>query len=477
MRRFLPLFFIICAFASFSQTQKIRAYMDTKQFYAPGMGDYVEIQMQFVGYSLKYKGQEGGLIADIAIRMSVNVGDSIVDSDAYRLQSPLMKDSIIEDFYDLKRFALKPGNYTLKIELEDLNAEGVSVKSSLPLIVDVTDKKPFVSDIQFVESAQRGESSSVFYKSGFTIIPRLSSFYPTEISQLPVYMEVYNSDLLKDSIFVVKQTFTDVMTGKELEDLTVYSRHKKSDVVPVLRAIDISALPTGKYSLGIAILTKEMNFVANKSCELERVNDSEFAFDDASILIDPAFQASIAEDSVLFYIASLIPIAGQTEIKSILKIIKAKDKELARKRIQGFWIATSGTNSYEAWSRYKAQVLLVEKLYNNNFQNGYETDRGRVYLKYGPPTQVLQKDVSSNEYPYEIWQYNKIGKTSNKRFVFYNPDLVNNTYRLLHSDMIGEIKNPSWQLILNKRNTTNGDIDDPNKNVQQIWGGNSMNNF
>ena len=158
MKRFLPLFFIICVFSSFSQTQKIRAYMDTKQFYAPGMGDYVEIQMQFVGYSLKYKGQEGGLIADIAIRMSVNVGDSIVDSDAYRLQSPLMKDSIIEDFYDLKRFALKPGNYTLKIELEDLNAEGVSVKSSLPLIVDVTDKKPFVSDIQFVESAQRGES-------------------------------------------------------------------------------------------------------------------------------------------------------------------------------------------------------------------------------------------------------------------------------------------------------------------------------
>ena len=204
--------------------------------------------------------------------------------------------------------------------------------------MDVTEKKPFVSDIQFVESAQRGESNSVFYKSGFTIIPRLSSFYPTEISQLPVYMEVYNSDLMKDSIFVVKQTFTDVMTGKELEDLTVYSRHKKSDVVPVLRAIDISALPTGKYSLGIAILSKEMNFVANKSCELERVNDSEFAFDDASILIDPAFQASIAEDSILFYIASLIPIAGQTEIKSILKIIKAKDKELARKRIQGFWI-------------------------------------------------------------------------------------------------------------------------------------------
>ena len=100
-----------------------------------------------------------------------------------------------------------------------------------------------------------------------------------------------------------------------------------------------------------------------------------------------------------------------------------------------------------------------------------------MYLQYGAPTQVIQKDVSSNEYPYEIWQYNKIGKFSNKRFIFYNPDLVNNGYRLLHSDMIGELKNASWQLVLNKRNSVNGTIDDPNQNVQSTYGGNSKNNY
>jgi hypothetical protein len=43
--------------------------------------------------------------------------------------------------------------------------------------------------------------------------------------------------------------------------------------------------------------------------------------------------------------------------------------------------------------------------------------------------------------------------------------------------MIGELKNQSWQLALNKRNTTNGSIDDPNQNIQQSYGGNSYNNF
>ena len=120
---------------------------------------------------------------------------------------------------------------------------------------------------------------------------------------------------------------------------------------------------------------------------------------------------------------------------------------------------------------------MVEELYSNNFQEGFETDRGRVYLQYGAPTNIVQKETSSNEYPYEIWQYNKIGSFSNKRFIFYNPDLVNNGYRLLHSDMIGELKNPGWPQILVKRNTTNGNIDDPNADVQRHYGTNGNDLF
>ncbi len=66
---------------------------------------------------------------------------------------------------------------------------------------------------------------------------------------------------------------------------------------------------------------------------------------------------------------------------------------------------------------------------------------------------------------------------SNRRFIFYNPDLVNNTHRLLHSDMLGEIKNQGWQQVLVKRHTDAENIDNPNGKVQRQFGDNSNDLF
>jgi GWxTD domain-containing protein len=217
--------------------------------------------------------------------------------------------------------------------------------------------------------------------------------------------------------------------------------------------------------------------VSKSSYSFDRSNEIERAVDPSLVLIDPAFQLSIADDSVAYYLASLIPIANQGEVKNILKILRMKNDSLSRKQIQGFWTVTAGANNYEEWIKYKAQIQLVERLYSNSYQAGFETDRGRVYLQYGPPTSLVQRDVSSTEYPYEIWQYNKIVRFSNKRFVFYNPDLVTNGYRLLHSDMVGELKNDRWQYELNKRNTVRGTIDNPNEYLDDSYGSDSYDLF
>ena len=116
---------------------------------------------------------------------------------------------------------------------------------------------------------------------------------------------------------------------------------------------------------------------------------------------------------------------------------------------------------------------MVQKFYASNFMAGFETDRGRVFLQYGPPSTITIRETSPSEYPYEIWVYDRIKNYSNKRFVFYNPDLVNNGYRLLHSDMLGELQNYRWQQQLSKRNSPNQNIDDPNDGNMDSWGGNS----
>ncbi len=458
---------------TFGQERKLKAYLDSKQFYAPGVGNYVEFHLQFAGTSLNYLGLDDGLIGEVAVMMEIRDKDSIVASDAYRLTSPFMRDSIVEDFYDVKRFKLDPGTYNFNILLQDMNSDADPIKANQRIYVEEMGDAISISDIEVAEVAYVGDPNSSFYKSGYDIIPRLSTFYPEQLNTIPVYLEIYNSTMLEDSVFGLKQRVIDAQTGAEIEELTVFSRHYASEVVPILRSVPIEKVRTGKYILSYTLINKNMTELSTQSYEFERSNDEPMAFFTNEIVLDPSFQASITDDSVGYYLESLIPISKAEDVRTIIDILKEKNENKARKFLQVFWTHTAPYDPYEGWIKYKQQVQLVEKIYSNNFQEGFETDRGRVYLQYGSPTNIITKEVSSTEYPYEIWQYNKIGRFSNKRFIFYNPDLVNNTFQLLHSDMVGELKNSAWPRELSKRGATNGTIDDPNSNVMDHWGGNS----
>ena len=81
---------------------------------------------------------------------------------------------------------------------------------------------------------------------------------------------------------------------------------------------------------------------------------------------------------------------------------------------------------------------------------GWQTDRGRVLLKYGPPDDEQVFLTETDKYPYIIWTYNRLGNQSNVYFVFYDPDLGTNEFPLLHSTLKGEPYNANWRLQLMK---------------------------
>jgi len=456
MRYLLALLFL-SAFLnnSIAQNHNIRAYLDSKQFYAPGTGNYVEFQLQFVGPSINYKGKDNGLIGELAILMTVSQYDSVIRSDAYRLSTPFMPDSIIGDFYDIKRFALKPGDYKFAISIQDLNSDNEPLKSIQNILVEDLSKSISISDIEIAEYATPGDGSSIFFKSGYDVIPRLATFYPEQLTDLPVYFEMYNTNQLIDSVFAVKQTIINAQTNEEISGFTQYTKLKKAEVVPFLKQINIEKLTTGKYILTYTILNKSMIELSTQSYEFDRSNDVQYDMFADEIILNPSFQNSIPDDSLGYYLESLIPISKSNETKNILTIAKTRDSDKARKYIQLFWLRTASNNAYEEWIKYKAQVQKIDEFFSNSFQSGYETDRGRIYLKYGPPSHINRNENSASEYPYEIWQYNRIGGFNNKRFIFYNPSLTNNTHQLLHSDMIGEIKNLNWPAALSRGSESN----------------------
>ena len=107
----------------------------------------------------------------------------------------------------------------------------------------------------------------------------------------------------------------------------------------------------------------------------------------------------------------------------------------------------------------KVEILLILKMHgiiiikkvksvNNDFKNfkiaGYLTDRGRVYLQYGPPNSRHVENASSS-YPYEIWHYYKLNNQSDRKFVFVNSDFATDEYRLEFSNVNGEVTNQEWR--------------------------------
>lgn len=480
MNRFLYLLLIaFISLQSFGQNGKLKAFIDQKTYFSPESGTYAEIHVQFVGYTLKYLPVEGGLQSKVAISLAViSSSNDTITRDAYVLESPVMRDSVIEDFFDIVRFPANPGIYEVHISLEDLNSKSSPMTGKIDLEMPNHGSSVSISDIMVAEVAVKTNEPTVFSKSGYDIIPRISNFYPTDLTSIPYYVELYNSQLLNDSAFALRQRIISTIDSREMPEFTRFTKMKTNEVVPMLRNLDISKLPSGSYRLELTIFDRS-NTPQGEIAQyyFERINDLEELTNIDDIILNPDFQASITEDSVIYYLSSLIPIARPAEVKNILATLKTGNLENGRKHIQQFWIQTSGANAYNAWLDYKKQVVLAEQLYGNNFMNGFESDRGRVFLQYGPPSNIVSRETSPDEYPYEIWHYYKIKMYSNKRFVFYNPDLVNKNYRLLHSDMVGEQQNYRWPQALAKRTSANHNIDDPNDGNNSHFGGNSQSDY
>lgn len=461
---------------AFGQDKKLKAFLSEGQFYAPEAGNYIEVQLNFVGYSLKYTDREEETFAEVEISQVFSQNDTVVVADKYLLKSPLVIDSLVEDFHDIQKYLLAPGKYRYDLVIRDVNSKNEPISITKSIKIDDMSKELGFSSFTAAESIRANpELQSIFTKVGYDVIPMVGDYYPTEIQNLLYYLEAYNTDsTFEDSVYVVEQKIIGRDVRFDLEEYTRYFRYKTTAIQPIAKVIDISMLPTGAYTLELNLLNRDKKIMVRSAFDFDRNNTekvNELAFE--SVILDPAFEESVPQDSTDYYVASLIPISRQGEVKNIIRLLKEKDKELNMRYLQAFWKQTTPENPYEGWMKYKAQIQKVEELFATNFQVGFETDRGRVFLQYGAPSNVIEQPSSPAEYPYEIWRYDKIKQYSNKRFIFYSKTNLNKDYTLLHSDMIGELQNFRWKYALNKRSTPDQNLDDPSGGANPHFGGNS----
>lgn len=454
-----------------------QAFFNYKIFYTPDEKPYLVTSLQFSGGTYKYKYTGEGLQANVEITHIFKSGDSIVFFDKYVLNSPIMKDSIVDDFYDVQRYGLDAGIYNYELIIKDLiSGKEISGIQSIQIDAYQSDKL-FFSDIEFIEDAYKSTEQNNFVKNGFFILPYLTNYYPPDVTKIAFYFEVYNADkILKvNEQYLLTYSVAGFTNGVQIEDIFKFQKMQSSKISPVIAYLPIENLPSGEYDLRIHLINKNNDTLLAENIYFQRRNRSlEFTqLDLETLTADNSFVEKIPFDSIPYYLGSLMPISPNYEYEGIRALLKSTDTLTMQKYFIAYWLKTSPVNPYEAWLNYKAQVYYTEQMFGTQVKSGWETDRGRVYLKYGAPDAVMDRPSEPSAYPYQIWQYYRIGQRSNIRFVFYNPDLVTNDYPLLHSEMQGELQNYRWQHDLHKRDSPFTDVDNSNDGNTIHYGGNS----
>jgi len=457
----IPLFFLLlCTSALLSQGKTIKAYLNYNIFFVPGQGPYIETYLSVDGESVIYVLNENGKFqGSIEVTFIFRQKGEIKDYDKYQLFSPEVTDSsyINFSFLDQQRYFIPNGQYDMEIIISDLNADKKPFSAIQPVDINFNEKDICFSGIELVKSFTPSMDQSIITKGGFDLVPLVHNFYPEPISKLTYYTEIYNSDKNPGTgeKFLVSSSMKAFETGIIMKEFSSFKKYDTKAVVPVLNEYDISRLPSGNYLIAIEVRNKLNELIAQNEIFFQRSNPNmQYDVADLALIdINATFAHKITNnDSLLEYIKSLEPIATEIEKTFIYKQAKTTDLKTRQQFFFNFWSARNPLTPEFAWKEYYIQVQIVDNAYKTQISKGYETDRGRVYLKYGPPNIISESYNEPSSYPYEIWHYYELGGNQrNKKFVFYSTDMLTNSFKLLHSDAIGEVSNYKWQIFLNSR--------------------------
>ena len=412
-----------------------------------GDQSYLESYVRVLAPTVSFVDIDGGMMqAAVNITVTIEQGDQIVAYDKFVLNSP--KVSSETDFIDIRRFGLSPATYAVHVIAVDV--ADMTNKIELKQYIEVPSyDETAVSDIMLLSKVVASDEAGPMVKHGMHMEPITFSYVAEQTANLPFFVELYD---LPSGVYLkysVSEGYVD--GGPEL--IVKYKKLEQTPVLPLVLALPVDKLRSGKYTLTLDIYNSDKELLATNKVNFLRNNPSydKQYWSDYNESVDGSFVDSIADADLRYHLLGLLPVMQEPALTNLTIVLDMENVNAQRKFIFDYWKDKSPKYPHIAMAKYMKVVDLVHELYDNNVGFGFQTDRGHIFLKYGKPSEVVSVDNEPDAVPYEIWYYHTLSgvtRQTNTRFLFYNPSLAHNDYQLLHSTCIGERNNPAWEVEL-----------------------------
>ncbi len=285
-------------------------------------------------------------------------------------------------------FDLIPGQYKLALDLTDLDTQKSLHREKEINIQGFDLNNISVSEILFADKVLFDSLQGIQ-----EIIPNLTRNFVEPNSEFWAFFEIYPQSSHHELNLIY--TITDAAEQQVIRNERTLWADKK--IIPYLFDLSKDIKTPGRYTLNVQIEENNKNATAKAKFS---ANWSNFKFSKLNI--------NTAIETLKEFIAD-----------KDYKYLKQASDSSKEAWIENYWKKrdpTPDTKENELQEEFYRRVDIANNFFTINAldKEGWKTDRGNIYIKYGPPTDVERHQDQLNLPPYEIWYYAKI----ERRYVF-----------------------------------------------------------
>jgi len=380
----------------------------------------------------------------ILIRVALAQRDTVVAMDQWIIidqKTDSSRAASSQKIPEISSLQVRPGVYQLITVVADTNTQ-TKYKQEIQINVPAYSGNILqVSDIHFGSQISKTENSNKFSKYfGYDIIPNASSIYGVKNPVIFSFCEVYHLQYDPNSAGSYKTRYmvTD-LNQKEIVKSDWKSKPKPGDSSVEINGLNIATLESGLYNLNFECIDEQSEQMTTYKKRFYVVKEEKREL--LSSAFDEEMLKGLSEKELDDKFGPMKFVASETEIKMYRKSDMAGKRQI----IARFWDRRDNspqTPINEARQEFEDRLKYSNEQFRTARQPGWKTDMGRVYIIYGPPSEVERFPSSLEKKPYQIWTYNDV--EGGIIFVFVDKTGFG-SMELVHSTARNELSDTNWE--------------------------------
>ncbi|MCS6896177.1 MAG: GWxTD domain-containing protein [Bacteroidia bacterium] len=440
-------------------------YVEPVRYYTPEGQPYVELFIGVDASSVRYVARGGVYEGEVDFTLIIkNALDAPVYADKFRFVLPPAKDSLSVSrqrlYADIRRLRIPSGTYQIEIEATDPNQTPRPQKVKAVMEFEMPERAGGFrySDLLFAHRINAEEAP--YERHGLRLEPWISNGLLVDPDTLRIYGEVYATDSLTTEPYYLRVRVLDAQRAQEVSELSYARRPSRPKPFEAfVFTLPIRRLGSGIYIAQIELCRNDGAVLASWYRRFTLISTAEPMVEASESEYDALY--GFSESKLDELLGGMTHLASPSEKSFMRTLEKFSDK---KKFFVAFWKKRQGMPGSMDLKEFLRRFEYAQQHFKSSMRPGWKTDRGRVFIQYGPPNDMQFFYNEPDKYPYQIWTYNQIGAQGQVIFVFYDPDLITNEYPLLHSNKIGEIQNRNWRaFLLRARGASTGETERLNR--------------